>query len=265
MTDVGSSLRMSLKLIAVTGLWVLAACGGGLADDLVGRRFISIEAYDGGKERLLVADTSLRISFDHDSCGGSAGCNSFSAPSSIDGDILELGLGISTSQGCNPPALSAQETWYFDALHDRPSLHLDGDRLTLETDHVRIEYLDREVAIPDLALVGTTWSVTAYLDGKIAIGGDWDPTATMVLGPDGAANLFTGCNTGAGRYAVDGNTITFSDLEYTKSGCPSDDAQRLEDAWHRAVVTGVALTWELDEQRLTMRNKSYGLAFRGEN
>jgi heat shock protein HslJ len=62
--------------------------------------------------------------------GGSAGCNHFTAPYTVDGDKLELGT-IATTQMACPPPQAAVERAYLAALRKIASWKLDGGELVL--------------------------------------------------------------------------------------------------------------------------------------
>ena len=83
-----------------------------------------------------------------------------------------------TEMGCDP-ALHDQDEWLSQFLGSDPQIALDGDELTLTSGGVTITLLDREVADPDLPLVGTTWTVTSIISG--------DAVSTV---PDGAEATF---------------------------------------------------------------------------
>ena len=75
-----------------------------------------------------------------------------------------------------------------------------GDELVLEDGATVITLLDREVADPDLPLVGPVWTVTAIITGDAVSSVPEGVIATLVFTDDGLVMVNTGCNSGvAGR------------------------------------------------------------------
>ncbi len=68
-----------------------------------------------------VAATRPSATFESGTVGGSTGCNSYSAPYSVDGDSLEIGQIASTLMGCLPPAERAGGLGYSPFLGRRSS------------------------------------------------------------------------------------------------------------------------------------------------
>lgn len=127
--------------------------GGAQAPKLEGRVFLSQKVTEGGKPRPLVEGTQLSLSFDKDSrFGANAGCNSIGGRYSLTDGKLVITDATQTQMACE--GRLEQEGWYTKILESSPSITVDADTLVLEGSGVRIEYLDREVATPDLELVG---------------------------------------------------------------------------------------------------------------
>ena len=77
-------------------------------------------------------DTQISAEFKAGNISGSAGCNSYSAPSIQDGRKLSFGPLAGTKMFCGEPAgLMEQETAYLNALARVESYNINGNRLTL--------------------------------------------------------------------------------------------------------------------------------------
>lgn len=76
---------------------------------------------------------------------------------------------------------------------------------------------------PSSALIGTSWFVTAINDDRIQ-GGGRDPQ--LQLRGDGRVAGTGGCNQLAGRYAVEGGALHFSDLTTTLMACAGTAMQQ---------------------------------------
>ena len=154
-------LARSLLLCAVL---VVAGCTSAAPAGLDGRTFLSTAVTDGGGARDLVPGTRIRLSFDDGRIGVQAGCNTMGASYRLDGGRLRITDAATTEMGCDP-ARQAQDDWVFAFLGAGPTVALAGDELTLTAGSTAIRFLDREVAEPDLPLVGTTWTVVSLIGG----------------------------------------------------------------------------------------------------
>ncbi|HEX5451520.1 MAG TPA: META domain-containing protein [Candidatus Limnocylindrales bacterium] len=211
-------------LLAVASAVLLASChalgfAGGSGPALGGRTFLSISVTEGGASHPLVADTRLRLTFDAGRISASAGCNTMGATYRIDGDRLVVGELAMTALGCDS-ARAAQDDWLAAFLGSGPSVELRGDDLVLTAGTTVVRLVDREVAEPDLPLVGTTWEVTGILSGDTASSVPAGASASIRFDDAGRFNLNTGCNSAGGSYQVDGSTIRLSELLMTAMACP---------------------------------------------
>lgn len=239
-------------------------CAGVSAADLSGKTYLSQSVTEGGTPRDLVGTDALTLRFHERSrIGASAGCNSLDGRYAIEDDKLVVREAGWTEIGCDP-GLHEQEQWYFEFLQSSPAITVDGDALTLDGGGTIIGYLDQEVATPDLSLVGPLWTVETIIDGESAGAAQWPTPATLRFAEDTTVEVSTGCNGGTGTYAVDGNSLTFSDVAVTERGC-SDELTQMLEAGVLAVVFGPQpITWEITVDRLSLRGDPAGLDLRGQ-
>lgn len=82
---------------------------------------------------LAPGSDSLTLVFSADGTrvSGNGGCNQFSGPYSQNGASLRFGPLLSTRRACADPALSAQETAYFQALESTNRYAVEGGELLL--------------------------------------------------------------------------------------------------------------------------------------
>lgn len=109
--------------------------GGDLAMALDGNVYVSTEVsgYD------LVDGSELTLTFDEETLGVTAGCNSMGSAYTVDGTTLMwVDQPISTLMGCEDD-LQAQDTWIAGLLTEGVAASVDGDQLTLTADDVTIE------------------------------------------------------------------------------------------------------------------------------
>jgi heat shock protein HslJ len=242
-----------------------AACGlvPGLGDDLdlAGRDFISTSVTVGGAAFALVDDTQIRLGFSDDAMmTANAGCNHFGAPYRIEGGVLAITDGAMTEMACQLE-LAEQDEWLFAFLGSQPLISLDGDELVLEDDQTIITLLDREVAEPDLPLVGPVWTVTALLSGDAVASVPEGVTATIVFTEDGLVMVNTGCNSGNGAADIREVTIRFGDLALTRMACEGAAAQ-MEAAVLRILRADV-VGYTVDASTLELSIAGYGLQLTG--
>jgi len=253
---------MKTMLLLVT--LILAGCSllGGPSGTTVtvnGRTFLSTEVKLSGEPTPLVAGTQIRLTFGADgSLSAQAGCNIMGGTYRIDGATLRFEGGGMTEMGCDPDR-HAQDDWLLEFLGSGPLFSLDGNLLTLRSGETEIKLLDREIAEPDLPLVGPGWTVTTIIDNDVAANLG-DVTATLVLDAAGNVTFNAGCNEGGGKYRVEGNRIFFSDLVQTDMAC--DDARGQMEAAFLRTLQGNP-TWAIESSTLRLMVGNQGLELVG--
>lgn len=215
---------------AIVGI-LLAGCtagpgpsGGGSSDgtgsgSVDGRIFLSTAITQDAEDFALVDGTRIRLAFnDGGQLSVSAGCNTIGGTYLVADGRLQFDGGSMTEMGCDP-ALHDQDEWVVEFLGADPELALDGDELTLTAGGTVMTLLDREVADPDLPLTGTTWTVASIISGDAVSTVPAGATATFTFADDGTVAVETGCNTGSGRFEVDGSRLRFVDVAVTEMAC----------------------------------------------
>jgi heat shock protein HslJ len=243
---------------------LLAACNllpGGGAPDVAGRSFLSTDVTVGGVDQPLVDGTRIRLSFDDAGMlAAHAGCNHFGAVYRIDGGVLAITDGAMTEMGCEPE-LMAQDDWFFAFLGSQPLIRLDGDELQLEDGDTIITLLDREVADPDLPLIGPVWTVTAIIEGDAVASVPAEVVATMVFTDDSLVMVNTGCNSGNGGVDILADTIRFGDIALTRMACEGAAAD-MEQAM-LTVMSADVVRYEVDASTLELSIAGFGLQLTG--
>lgn len=266
-----------IRLLAAAGFAMLvAACAGGASPTpsppsaspggsappagFDGRAFLSTRVLVDGRERSLVPGTRIRIDFRAGRIGASAGCNQLGGDYRIEGGLLRLANAAVTEMGCDPER-HAQDEWLFDFLGRGPTVTLADDVLTLSLGTTTITLLDREVAEPDLPLVGTDWVLASMLTGGTASSVPAGVVAGVHFGADGQVSVETGCNSGGGPYRIDGDRLVFGDLVLTKRACigPAGEVE----AAVLAVLGAKEVVFGIDGSTLRLVAGAAGLDFRG--
>jgi heat shock protein HslJ len=251
---------MKRSLILALALVLLAAC---VVEDhalpLDGRTFVSTSVVEDGEDRPLVAGTEIRLSFTDGQIGAQAGCNIFGGPYRVEDGTLVVEGGAMTEMGCDEER-SAQDEWLFALLGTRPRIELSQDELVLDADGTVIALLDREVAQPDLELVGPTWTVESIIVGDAVASVPAGATANITFADDGTVHVNTGCNGGGGNYTIDGDRLRFFEVITTLRGC---DAAAVDVEAAMTEMLGAGPTYAIDANTLTLMAGDRGLVLRG--
>ena len=240
---------------------ILAACAGaGQGPTVDERDFVSTSVTDDGAPMALVPGTEVRLTFHDGQLGASAGCNSIGGDYRVDDGVLVFEGGGMTEMGCDPDR-HAQDDWLVAFLGSRPTVALDGDDLVLTSGGTILALVDREVAEPDLPLVGTTWTVDTIISGDAASSVPEGAMASLVFADDGTVEVQTGCNTGSGAYEATDAEIRFSDLAMTRMAC--DGAAGELEAAILPILGTDPVNYTIDASRLTLEAGDDGLGLIG--
>ncbi len=90
--------------------------------------------YNNGKEAFVsvILDTTITASFGADGrLSGSAGCNTYNADYTVDGEQISIGPAITTRMFCAGEGVMEQEMAYLQALEKANRYQIEGDVLTL--------------------------------------------------------------------------------------------------------------------------------------
>lgn len=264
----------NLRLLAVSLLFallggVLLSCGDRGGEDPASPAdgatkldvtYVVTGATVGGKPRSLVKGSEIRLRFDGDRLGISAGCNTMGGTYTLDGTRLTTESLSMTDMGCDAPLMD-QDTW-LAGLFDRDVQLTRAADASLISGDVVLALADRRQVSPDKPFDGTFWQLDT-----IAAGGA-DGTASSVgegvvvyVRIDGQRfDAYDGCTGGVGQVEVAGSTVTFRLGAMDDIGCAGPDglqAQRLI----RAMLDGQAV-FAVEESRMTLTEGTQVLGFR---
>lgn len=252
------TLLLLLVTLTIAGCSLLAGATGSTLT-IAGRTFLSTGVTQGGEPRPLVDGTRIRLTFGADgSYGAQAGCNMMGGTYRVDGATLRFEGGWMTEMACDHDR-DDQEVWFSKFLGSGPLVALSGNELKLTSGDTVITLLDREIAEPDLPLVGPGWTVTTIIDNEVAANLG-DVVATLVFDAAGKVTFNAGCNTGGGTYKVEGDRISFSDLLTTDMACDGPQAQ-MEAAFMRTLQGNP--TWAIEASNLRLMVGNQGLELIG--
>ena len=256
----GAMARQVLAFLGLATAAVLAACSSAAAPHaslavLAGHTYLSTDI----QGTTLVPGTQVRLSFTDGNLNATGGCNVIGGTYSIDGDRLRTSQLSMTEMACDD-ARTRQDDWLARFL-GTATLTLDDATLTLTDGTVRLTLLDKEVAMPDESLVGTSWVLDGIVSGD-AVSSVPAGVIVAIQVADDRVDVNAGCNTGGGTVVVTARTITFGPIGLTKRAC-QPDAMAVEVAV-TAVLSG-AVTYSIDADVLTLRAGDRGLTFRAAN
>ena len=141
--------------------------------------------YNNGKQAVVSAlpDVEVTAIFGADGqLSGSAGCNTYNAPYTVDGNKIKIGMAISTMMACEQPVMD-QETQYLAAIQTAATYKIEGSKLELRdaTGALLASYTLQPGGAS--ALVGPTWLLTSHNNGKGGVvSGAVDAEVTAVFG-----------------------------------------------------------------------------------
>jgi len=167
----------------------------------------------------LVADTTIRLTFEDGNLSVNAGCNTMFAPYELTDDSLAwTEEPAATMMGC-PDDLAAQDQWLADLFTTGVGAAVDGGSLTLTSDDVTM-VLSRAPEADLQELFGKTWSAVATMaDGATSRIPRVVRTPRVVVGQNGLGRLDTGCNSGRTTVTADATSITFGHPAVTRVRC----------------------------------------------
>jgi heat shock protein HslJ len=207
-------LRVSLVVGSLVVLGLAAACGGGGGDaaDIENKPWQLTSAAG-----LTIPDGVVpSATFTDGNVFGTAGCNTYRASYTLDGDSLEISEPAGTLIGC-PLPVDEFERAYLDALGQVATWELDGEELVL-SDADGGELLRFEVA----SIVGR-WTVTGVNTGDAIVSPIVGTELTAVFADDGSLTGSAGCNNYTTSYTADTGEIEIEPVAATKKFCPEPE------------------------------------------
>lgn len=205
----------TLAVLSAVSLAV-AACGDApqrvTAADLEGKAFISTST----EGTPLKADQRLSLEFDEGRLSASIGCNTTSGAFTVKAGVLKQLQGLRTQMYCG---VGPEEDWVAGFLERGARVTKLDHTLTLTADGAKI-VLQRAKPSGPPPVVGTLWTLTEFHSDR---GAPPEVPATnaptLELTPAGKAELFTGCNRGAGPASFADGFVTFGNIAVTQMAC----------------------------------------------
>ena len=209
----------------------------------------------------LVAGTTITLRFNDGDLGGSAGCNSLGGTYTVEDGHLVVETLSTTDMGCDQDRMD-QDAWLSEFLVTRPSLELDGSKLTLTDGEVTIELTERSVVDPDRSLTGTAWTLDGVIEGdSVSNAAGFDRVVLTLDDSTGRFTATTPCNGTGGEFEVadDGATAIFTPGPSTLRAC-ADPADNELETTVRSVLDGTVRV-KITATHLTLTKAGHGLTF----
>lgn len=224
------------------------------ADELDGNQYVAtgITGYE------PVADSQLTLTFEDGQMSANAGCNTLGGAYSFeDGTLKWTDAPRATMMACSDE-LMAQDTWLTDHFTEGFEAEIDGKTLTLTSGDVVITL---EI-VADSPIADTAWTLTGTIANEAVSGVSMDTKPpTLLIAEDGAAQVFTGCNTGSTTVEVTETTLTFAPMAMTRMAC--EDAGTMLENQVTKVLDGEVL-YTIEGNTLTITNGDLGLVYEGQ-
>jgi heat shock protein HslJ len=202
----------------------------------------------GGQPPL--AGSPITANFQEDgNVAGSAGCNRYNATYEVSGDKITFRLVSSTLMACPGPVM-AQEGAYLKALEQSATFKVDATQLTLfDTGGKALAAF----APQSMELVGTSWKVTFYNNGKQALVSVIIGTQlTADFAKDGRLSGSGGCNQYSADYKTAGKSITIGPALATLMICAQPAGVMDQEAQYLAALQSAA-TYSIDGDKMDTR------------
>jgi heat shock protein HslJ len=180
----------------------------------------------------VILDTDITAVFGEDGMlTGSAGCNTYSAPYSIDGDSVFIGMAATTRMMCAQPAgIMEQEAEYLAAIQKAATYKADSERLDLLDADGRImaTYTAQSETLAEPAqeagiapaIIGAPWQwvVTLYSDDTKVIPENSEDYVLELL-PEGQLTVKADCNAAVGTYTLKDMQLSMQVTASTMMAC----------------------------------------------
>jgi len=209
-----------------------------------------------GKSPL--SNTSITAVFtSNGTVSGSAGCNRYNGTYQTSGNHITFPTPMATTMMMCDPGVMAQENAYLQSLAQVKTFTISGEELTLLGDN-RTPLTVYQAQSQDLS--GTSWSVTAYNNGKQAVTSVINGTTlTADFGKDGNLTGSSGCNTYQGSYKISGNQISIGSLTSTMMACNTPQGIMEQETQYLAALQS-AVTYRVEGSSMELRTTEGALA-----
>lgn len=253
-----------MKIIRLIVLWVAVFAVTGAAAQsttpeateepgLPGSSWLLTATSGQDHQTLVLPGSSITLSFEgEDRISGYGGCNGYGGVYAL-GEEGEIALSelVSTLRACTETQMTTQESIYLSALSGVTHYELAERQLTLRIEDVEALHFVRVDQDP---LAGTSWELISEVPADVEATPEVDGMAhpiTLTFEAEGQVAGHGGCNSYSTIYALEGISITFSDIVSTRMACEGGDIMQREQDFFAALSS--ALQYGLTDERLYIR------------
>ncbi len=205
-----------------------------------------------GKTATAVADVKATMEFQDGRVSGNASCNRYTAGYTVSGNKLTIQPATVTKMACINEAVNKQEMAFLAALGQVASFQVTGNQLKLA--NAAGQTVLTFSVLPPTSLVGSTWHVLSYNNGKGGlVSTQTSGKITVVFGADGRVSGFAGCNTYGGSYQVTGDTLKLSQLAATAMAC---EPSLMQEEQEYLAALGKAVSLRIQDDTLELLDAS---------
>ncbi|WP_033321418.1 META domain-containing protein [Streptomyces yerevanensis] len=257
--------RLTLSVLAVTGLLATAACGTEKGDDgsasvgagqqtkITGKHWQVDSMNVGGTTYEAPADAHIEFGEDG-KVGGNYGCNHFGATAEMQGDTMKVGSDtLQTKMACGEKPMEFESKMAETLSESTITTKVDGDKLTLTTQDGNTVKL---TAQKPAKLQGTKWNVTGSTNkgGTVtSLASEAEGKVHLTFDGKGTVHGQLGCNKVSAKATVGDGQITLGSPSTTRMMC-SPSLMDTEKALLK-LFNGKA-TYELKHRTLTLTSEN---------
>ena len=244
--------------LGLAGLHLLAACslipGLGVENlPLTGTPW----TLTGLTGQQLPPDVTVTATFDQEGqLSGSAGCNLYSGPYTVEVNQISMGPFQLTRKACPPPVMEIEGA-YLTVLQAAARHEITGNSLTLQSPSGGALAVFNGL---EAGLEGTSWLATGFNNGQAAVVSVLPGTQIRAtFGEDGQLSGTAGCNDYAASFETDGDQIRIGPLTSSQSTCQDPQGVMAQESQYLAALE-TAEVYTRRGDRLELRTSGGTLA-----
>jgi heat shock protein HslJ len=243
---------LGCALLAIAAM-MLSGCGASAQNKQLQQQSWRVTAID---YNTYAMPAPITAKFADGKITGTTGLNEFAGTYKLEGANGIVVTVDTTTKKTSSGEDQALESQFLEALRSSKSLAVDGASLTLRSG-TGLVLLSFEADLPT-PLVGTTWKMLSYSDGRGGLAAPIDSSAvTVVFEGDGTISGSAGLAAYHGKYAASGTNLKFtSPLTQQEQGAPNLAVQ--DSAFLGALQQAVSFT--IEGKRLTLHNAAGDVA-----
>ena len=220
--------------------------------ELEGTRWILTSLVDEtGKVVAALPQVEATATFEDGQVSGRSSCNRYGAGYTLEGNKLSISENMMSTMMACPEPLMNQEQQFQTALQAAATYAIEGSTLHI-ANKAGVVVLIMEAEIP-LPLIGTSWVVRSYNNGKQAVVSILAETEmTAQFDQDGSLAGSSGCNRYRATYTLDGNGTAIGPVMGTRMMCMVPEGIMEQESLYQMALSTSA-TWRIEGKMLELR------------